>query len=132
MKIFADGLALVGRASLAAIFIVSGWGKLTGFSGAVGYIASKSLPMPPALAALAVAMELGGGILLLVGLKARWVALAFVGFLIVITPIFHNFWDVPAAQAQMQQINFMKNLAILGGMLMVAAFGPGRWSADRG
>jgi putative oxidoreductase len=132
MKAPANCLALVGRAALAAIFIVSGWGKLTGFSGTVGYIASKGLPIPPVLAALAVAMELGGGILLLVGLKARWVAFAFVGFLIVITPIFHNFWDVPAAQAQMQQINFMKNLAILGGMLMVAAFGPGRWSLDRG
>lgn len=132
MKAPANCLALVGRAALAAIFIVSGWGKLTGFSGTVGYIASKGLPMPPVLAGLAVAMELGGGILLLVGLKARWVAFAFVGFLIVITPIFHNFWDAPAAQAQMQQINFMKNLAILGGMLMVTAFGPGRWSADRG
>jgi putative oxidoreductase len=132
MKTASNGLALFGRAALAAIFIISGWGKLTAFSGTMAYIASKGLPMPAVLAALAVAMELGGGILLLLGLKARWVALAFVGFLIVITPIFHNFWDVPAAQAQAQQINFMKNLAILGGMLMVAAFGPGRWSVDRG
>ena len=126
-----DLTALVGRALLAALFIGSGWGKLIGFSATAGYIASKGLPLPQVLAALAVAIELGGGILLLVGLKARWIALAFVGFLIVITPIFHNFWDVPAAQIQAQKINFMKNLAILGGMLMVAAFGPGRLSADR-
>ena len=127
-----DITALVGRALLASLFIWSGWGKLNGFSGTAGYIASKGVPMPQVLAALAIAMELGGGILLLIGLKARWVALAFVGFLIIITPIFHNFWDVPDAQVRMQQINFMKNVAILGGMLMIAAFGPGRVSADRG
>ena len=127
-----DITALVGRALLASLFLWSGWGKLNGFSGAAGYIASKGIPMPQVVAALAIAMELGGGILLLIGLKARWIALAFVGFLIIITPIFHNFWDVPDAQVRMQQINFMKNVAILGGMLMIAAFGPGRMSADRG
>jgi putative oxidoreductase len=131
MKDRSDGMALLGRALLASLFILSGWGKLNGFSGAAGYIGSKGLPMPQVLAAMTVALELGGGILLLIGLKARWVALAFVVFLIVITPIFHNFWDVPAAQAQMQQINFMKNVAIMGGMFMVAAFGPGRFSIDR-
>jgi len=127
-----DGMALLGRVLLAAIFILSGWGKLTGFEGAVGYIASKNLPMPQVLAAIAVAIELGGGLLLLIGLKARWIALLFVVFIVVITPIFHNFWAVPADQAQGQQINFMKNLAIIGGMFMVAAFGPGRFSVDRG
>ena len=127
-----DITALIGRALLASLFIWSGWGKLSGFAGAAGYIASKGLPMPQVLAALAIAIELGGGILLLIGLKARWIALAFVGFLIIITPIFHNFWDVPDAQVRMQQINFMKNVAILGGMLMIAAFGPGRVSVDRG
>src|SRR5947207_14589222 len=131
MKERSEGLALVGRALLAVLFIVSGWGKPNGFAGAVGLIASKSLPMPQVLAALAVAVELGGGILLLVGLKARWVALVLVGFMIVITPIFHTFWSVPADQAQMQQIHFLKNVAITGGLLMVAALGPGRFSTDR-
>jgi putative oxidoreductase len=131
MKERSEGLALLGRALLAVLFIVSGWGKLNGFAGAVGYIASKNLPMPQVLAALTVVVELGGGLLLLIGFKARWVALALVGFVIVITPIFHNFWDVPAAQAQMQQIHFLKNVAIAGGLLMVAALGPGRFSIDR-
>jgi putative oxidoreductase len=131
MKERSDGMALLGRVLLAALFIWSGWGKLNGFSGTAGFIGSKGLPMPQVLAALAVAVELGGGILLLIGLKARWVALALVVFLIVITPIFHNYWDAPAAQAQMQQINFMKNIAIIGGMFVVAAFGPGRFSIDR-
>jgi putative oxidoreductase len=131
MKERSDGMAFLGRVLLASLFIWSGWAKLTGFSGVAGYIGSKGLPMPQVLAALAVAVELGGGLLLLIGLKARWAALAFVVFLIVITPIFHNYWDVPAAQVQMQQINFMKNIAIMGGMFMVAAFGPGRFSIDR-
>lgn len=131
MKERSDGMALIGRILLASLFIWSGWGKLNGFSGTAGFIGSQGLPMPQVLAALAVAVELGGGILLLIGLKTRWVALALVVFLIVITPIFHNFWDAPAAQAQMQEINFLKNVAIMGGMFMVAAFGPGRFSIDR-
>jgi putative oxidoreductase len=131
MKERSDGMALVGRILLASLFIWSGWGKLNGFSGTAGFIGSQGLPMPQVLAALAIAVELGGGILLLIGLKARWVALALVLFLIVITPIFHNFWDAPAAEAKMQEINFLKNVAIMGGILMVAAFGPGRFSIDR-
>jgi len=126
-----DALALLARALLAVLFIQSGWGKLMGFAGVVGYIAAKDLPMPQVLAVMSVAIELGGGILLLIGWRARWVALLFVVFVLVITPIFHNFWNAAANQVQSQQINFMKNLAILGGMLMVVAFGPGRFSVDR-
>ena len=127
-----DGIALVGRAFLALLFIWSGVGKLAGFAGTAGYIASKGLPMPTVLAAIAVAVELGGGILLLLGWKARWVAAAFALFLIVITPIFHAWWSSPEAQVVMQRTNFLKNCSILGGMLMVYAFGPGRYSLDRG
>ena len=132
MKAKSDLLALVGRVLLGLIFVLSGWGKLTGFAGAAGYIASKGLPMPEVLAGIAVAIELGGGLALVVGFKARWAALAIAVFLVVISPIFHNFWDAPAAQAMNQQINFMKNVAILGGMLIVMAFGPGRFSIDKG
>ena len=127
-----DAAALLGRALLAALFIWSGFGKLVGFAATTGYIASKGMPLASVLAALAVLVELGGGILLLIGLKARWVALAFALFLVVITPIFHAWWSSPPAEVGMQQINFVKNVAILGGMLMVWAFGPGRYSIDRG
>jgi putative oxidoreductase len=126
-----DGLALLGRALLATLFILSGWEKLTGFSGLVDFIAGRNLPIPQALAVLTVAIELGGGVLLLLGLKARWVAWVFVVFVLVITPIFHDFWNAPAGQMKNQEINFLKNLSILGGMFMVAAFGPGRFSVDR-
>jgi putative oxidoreductase len=127
-----DGAALLGRVFLAALFIWSGFGKVSGFDGVVGGIAAKGLPVPNVLAALAVAMELGGGILLLVGLRARWIALLFVLFLLVITPIYHDFWNATGNAVMGQKVNFMKNVAILGGMLMVFAFGPGRYSIDRG
>jgi putative oxidoreductase len=126
-----DGAALLGRVLLGALFIWSGWGKIGGFEGTAGYIASKGLPMPTVLAAIALAVELGAGIALLVGWKTRWAALVLVAFLLVITPIFHAFWGLPADQASMQMINFAKNASILGGLLMVFAFGPGRYSVDR-
>ena len=68
---------------------------------------------------------------MLLGWKTRWAALAFVVFLIVVSPIFHGFWAVPPEQAMAQQINFMKNMSILGGMLVLFAFGPGRYSVDQ-
>jgi putative oxidoreductase len=127
-----DALALAGRLFLSVLFLVSGFGKLMGFAGAAGYIASKGLPMPQVLAGLTIVAELGGGLALLFGFKTRLVAWGFILFLIIISPIFHNFWSAPPEQAAMQQIQFLKNLAILGGMLMVAAFGPGRLSIDKG
>jgi len=126
-----DTAALVGRALMAALFIWSGAGKLAGFAGTAGYIASKGLPLPEILAALSIFAELGGGLALLFGFKARWAALMIAVFVAVITPIFHNFWAVPEAQVTMQKISFGKNVAIIGGMLMVFAFGPGRFSIDR-
>jgi putative oxidoreductase len=126
-----DLLALVGRILLAAMFVISGYGKLTGFDGTVGYIASKGLPMAQVLAAVAILIEVGGGLAIVIGWKTRWAALALVVFLIVISPIFHNYWAVPPEQMQGQQINFMKNLTILGGMLLLLGFGPGRYSLDK-
>jgi putative oxidoreductase len=123
--------ALAGRILLAVIFIISGFGKLTAFAATAGYMASKGLPMVPVLLVLTILVELGGGILLAVGFKARWAALAIFLFLIPTTLVFHKFWGIDAAQAQMQQTQFLKNLAIMGGMLYVFAFGPGAYSADR-
>ena len=126
-----DLAALLGRILLTFMFVYSGFGKITGFEGTVGYIASKGMPVPQLMAIGAIAVELGAGLLLLVGYKARWAALAIFLFLIPATLIFHNFWASPPAEFRMQQINFMKNFAIMGGMLMVWAFGPGRFALDR-
>jgi putative oxidoreductase len=125
-----DALALLGRLLIAYMFVPSGWGKLMGFSGVAGYIASKGVPLPEVCAAIAIAAELGLGLLVLVGWNARWAALGMAIFVAVITPIFHNYWAVPEAQAYMQKLNFEKNLAIVGGLLAFAAFGAGRFSLD--
>jgi putative oxidoreductase len=120
-----NSAALAGRVLLALLFIISGFGKITGWDGTAGYMASKGLPMVSVLLALTIAMELGGGVLLAIGFKARWVAGAFVLFLIPVTFIFH-----PPGDAT-QQISFLKNLAIMGGMLTVFANGAGAYSVDR-
>jgi putative oxidoreductase len=131
MKGQKDWAALLGRILLSILFIESGFGKIGGFEHTVASIASHGLPFPQLLAAITIAVELGGGLLVLIGWQARWVALLLAAFVVVITPIFHNFWSAPAAQAIAQQINFMKNVAIVGGILLLFAFGPGRYSADR-
>lgn len=123
-------LTLVGRALLALLFIPAGFGKIAGFAGVVGYIASRGVPLPELCAAIAIGAELGLGLLLLVGFQARWAALGLAIFTAVITPIFHAFWAVPEAAQMMQQQAFFKNLAIVGGLLVIAAFGAGRFSLD--
>ena len=122
--------ALVGRALIALLFVPAGFSKIAGFAGVAGYIASKGVPLPEVCAAIAIAAELGLGLLLLVGWQARWAALGLALFTLVITPIFHNFWAVPEAQAMMQQQAFFKNLAVAGGLLVIAAFGAGGFSVD--
>lgn len=123
--------ALAGRILLALIFIVSGWGKITGFAGTAGYIASKGMPLPEVMAAGAIAVEFLGGLALLAGFKTRWAALALFLFLIPTTLIFHNPAGLTGQEAQGQMTQLMKNFAIMGGMLMVFAFGPGRYSVDK-
>jgi putative oxidoreductase len=127
-----DGAALVGRILLAAIFIISGFGKIGGFDGTAGYIASKGLPMPQVLAAATILIELGGGILLAIGWKARWAALAIAVFTLLAAVLFHNYWAQPEPQRMGEFNSFWKNIAMVGGMLMVMAFGPGRYAVDRG
>jgi putative oxidoreductase len=127
---FQDTLALIGRVVMAYLFVPAGWSKLIGFAGVTGYIASKGVPLPEVAAAIAVAVELGLGVLLLVGWKARWAALGLAVFVAVITPVFHAFWAVPEAQQMMQKQAFDKNLAIAGGLLLLTAFGAGRFSLD--
>jgi putative oxidoreductase len=123
-------LSLIARVLLAAIFIKSGYGKIGGFEGTVGYIASKGLPLPQVVAALTILIELGAGLALLFGWLTRWAALALAVFTLLAAFIFHAYWAVPAEQMQMQDIQFFKNLAIAGGMFALAAFGAGAFSID--
>ena len=122
--------ALIGRILLAVLFIPAGFGKLTGFAGTVGYIGSKGVPLPELAAAAAIGVEVGLGLLLLIGWQTRWAALGIAFFTLVVTFIFHNFWAVPADQIVQQQQSFFKNIAIFGGLLTVVGWGAGAWSFD--
>ncbi|MBC7719012.1 MAG: DoxX family protein [Chitinophagaceae bacterium] len=123
-------LALAGRLLLALLFLLAGFSKIAGFAGTVGYIASKGMPLPELGAVLAIVVEVGAGLALLGGFGTRWAALVLAGFTLVATFIFHNFWGVPADQVMVQQLMFFKNMAVVGGLLTVAAWGAGAWSVD--
>ena len=123
-------LALVGRIMLALIFVTSGFGKIAGFAGTVGYIASKGLPMASVVAVLTILVELGGGLAVAFGFFTRWAALALAVFAVLAGVIFHNYWAVPAEQVMNVQIHFWKNISIAGGFLVLAAFGAGAISLD--
>jgi putative oxidoreductase len=126
-----QGVAVViARVLLALMFVLAGIGKLTGLAGTAGYIASKGLPAPMLLAVAAGVLELVAGVLLIIGWQARWAALALAAFTVVASVIFHNYWAMPAEQQMMQQLMFMKNLAVTGGLLLVFAFGAGALSLD--
>ena len=131
MNAYSDALSLIGRVLLTVVFLVSGFGKIGGFEGLVGAIASKGLPMPQVFAAATIVIEIGASLMLVFGWKARWAAFLLAAFTAIVSFFFHNFWAVPPAQKMMEQIQFMKNLAIVGGLLLVMAFGPGRLSIDK-
>jgi putative oxidoreductase len=121
---------LAGRILIAVIFLLSGLGKLGNWGGTASMMASKGLPLVPLLLPLTVLFELGGGLSVLLGFKARIGAIALILFLIPVTLVFHDFWAVQGPQRQMQMINFLKNVAIMGGLAYVVAFGAGPLSID--
>ncbi len=123
-------LTFVGRVLLALLFVPAGFGKIAAFAGTAGYIAAKGVPLPELAVAAAIGVELGLGLLLLAGFQTRWAALGIALFTLVITFIFHNFWAVPLDQVMQQQQAFFKNIAVVGGLLAVAAWGAGAWSVD--
>jgi putative oxidoreductase len=120
-----SALPAVGRVLLAAVFLVSGVGKLAAPQAMTGYIESAGLPFPTIALGLAILFEVGGGLLLVFGYRTRWAALALAVFTVAATLAFHtNFAD------QNEMLAFLKNAAILGGLLQVVAFGAGAYSLD--
>lgn len=114
---------LAGRALLSVIFIMAGISKIGAYAGTQGYM--ESMGVPGALLPLVIALEIGGGLAVLLGWQTRLAAFLLAGFCLVSAAIFHaNFGD------QMQSIMFMKNLAIAGGLLTLFASGAGAWSLD--
>jgi putative oxidoreductase len=125
-----DGLTLAGRLLIAAVFLPAGLSKIANFSGTAGYIASVGLPMASVGAALAIVVEVLGGLALIAGFGTRAVALVLAVFTLAASFFFHNYWSVPADQAFMQQLLFFKNIGLIGGLLVLAAHGAGAWSVD--
>jgi putative oxidoreductase len=125
MNAFQSATSAIGRVLLAHIFVISGVGKIANPAGTIGYIQSVGAPLPEVAYAIAVFVELVLGIALLVGFKARFSAAGIAVFTVAAAFLFHNnFAD------QMQQIMFLKNLTITGGLLLVVAFGAGGFSVD--
>ena len=123
-------LSLVGRLLLAALFLPAGIAKIGGYAGTVGYIASKGLPLPEVGAAMAIVVEVGGGLALIAGFGTRFAALGLALFTLAASAVFHNYWALPADQQMVQQLMFFKNIAVVGGLLTLAAWGAGAWSLD--
>ncbi len=123
------GVALLAaRFGIGVIFLVSGLGKLAGWSGTVAYAGSKGVP--EVLLAGATALEIFGAASLIAGWKTRWGAAALIAFLVPVTLVFHNFWAYQGAEVQLQSIQFLKNVSIGGGLLAVLGAGPGALSLD--
>jgi putative oxidoreductase len=123
-------LTLLGRILLSLIFILSGLGKIGDWSGTAGSMAAKGMVAVPFFLTMAILFELGGGLTVLLGFKARLGAWALVFYLIPVSLIFHNFWAFTGAEQRMQVINFLKNHAIMGGLLLVALRGAGKPCID--
>jgi len=129
-KSFENILSLVGRLLFAVLFLPAGIGKLTGFAGTVGYISSVGLPLPAVGAALALIVEIAGSLALIVGFQTRIAALVLAAFTLVASFFFHAYWAAPAEQAFVVQLLFFKNIAVVGGLLLLAAHGAGGLSLD--
>ncbi|ROZ75089.1 DoxX family protein [Ramlibacter sp. WS9] len=128
-------LSLAARILILVIFAVSGIRKIVEFPVFVAFIASKGLPFPEACAILAAVLEIGGTVLLVVGWKTRQTALVLTVYTLFLAFVFHNFWNLQTGnmtpvQASNQMNHFLKNISIAGGLLLLAALGPGAWSVD--
>jgi len=118
-------ITIVGRFLLALMFILSGFDKLIHIEGNTAYMASGGLPAISALTVAVGLVELVGGLAVATGFQARWAALALALFTLVASFIYHRYWSLPADQQMVQQLLFLKNMAVAGGMFLVAALGPG-------
>lgn len=123
-------LNLIGRVLIVALFLPAGIDKLTGFSGTVGYFSSLGMPVPSVGVIVAIVVEIIGGLALLVGYRTRIAAVVLAIFTLAASVAGHAYWAAPADQAFVQQLLFFKNIAVVGGLLILAAAGAGKISID--
>ena len=124
---------LVGRLFISAIFVQGAFGKIMGWSGQASYMQSHRLPgqLIPAMLGIALLIEFGGVLCLVVGWQARPAAFVMFVYLGAVSILLHNFWAAQGMAAGGMQTQFLKNVGIMGGLLMIAAHGAGKWAADR-
>ena len=121
---------LVARVLLAQVFLITGVTQMLFFAKTSTFMFNRGMPMPDVLLAAAILLQVAGGCLLVAGYKVRWVAAAFAVFTIIATFVFHPFWAVEVGRFANELNNFMKNLALMGGLIYVMAYGPGPLSVD--
>jgi len=123
---------LISRLLISAIFVQGALGKILGWSGQASYMQSHQLPVQliPAMLGIALVIEAGGVLCLLAGWQARAAAFVMFLYLAAVSVLLHNFWARHGAAAGGAQTQFLKNVGIMGGLLMIAAYGPGKWSLD--
>ena len=129
-KNLSSALSFIGRVLFVLLFLPAGIGKITGFAGTVGYINSVGLPAPELATVVALLVEILGSLCLLAGYQTRIASIVLAVFTLVATFFFHNYWAAPADQAFVAQLLFFKNIAVIGGLLILAAQGAGAWSLD--
>lgn len=126
-----DELILLGRVLMMLLFLISGWGKLTGFSTTVGYMGTVGAPMPMLAAIIAVIMEFGVGIALLIGFWTRPLALLMALFVLGTALIAHTYWNVEGAMQTANMVQFYKNLGIMGGLILLSVTGAGKYALQK-
>ncbi|GAC1333519.1 MAG: DoxX family protein [Collimonas sp.] len=123
-----DVLILLARVLLMVLFLTTGWRKLTNFSATAAYMASTGSPVPKLSTVVAIAMECFIAIALVVGVFTRPLALLYVVFTFVTALLGHRFWNATGAEHEAQKVNFLKNVSIMGGLLLLAVTGPGKYA----
>jgi putative oxidoreductase len=128
---YGDPLLLVGRILLGGIFVISGYGKVMGVAAFAASLESKGVPFASGLALIGACVEFFGGLAIVLGIEVRYAAALMIAFVIVATLISHRFWELQGALRQAQATQFSKNMAIIGGFVLLLAAGGGRFALER-
>ena len=130
MNTYQSTLNLIGRLLIVALFLPAGLGKIAGFEGTLGYFASLGIPAPIFALVATIVIEVLGSIALIVGFQTRIVAVIMAIFTLIAAATGHAFWAAPADAAFIAQLLFFKNVAVMGGLLVLASAGAGSFSID--